>query len=92
MTLKKGSNMLRCFFFVTPILFLSCRYNQHINTESQGFSEDSLLIFSENWIYDSLGCHRMRDAEKIAALIEQMNLIGKDTSTLIKYLGKPITI
>jgi len=77
------------YLLFTPILFLSCSYNQRANTESKEFPQDSLLIFSENWMSDSLGCHRMRDAEKIAALIEQMNLIGKDTSSLIKYLGKP---
>lgn len=77
------------FLVLIPILFVSCSYNQRINTESKEFSQDSLLIFSKNWISDSSGCHKMRDAEKIKALIEQMNLIGKDTSSLIKYLGKP---
>ena len=86
---KNGNNMYRLFSLLTAILLLNCSDNQRANTESKGFSKDSLLIFSKNWISDSLGCHRMRDAEKIEALIEQLNLIGRDTSTLIKYLGKP---
>jgi len=57
--------------------------------ENNFLSQDSLTQISAEWILDSTGCDRRRNPKKIRQLIIQLELVGKDSSTLIKYLGKP---
>lgn len=52
-------------------------------------SKDSLEIISKQWKADSLGCSRLRDPQKIRQLITQLELVGKDSSSVINYLGSP---
>jgi hypothetical protein len=51
--------------------------------------QDSIEIISNLWKKDSLGCARQRDPEKIKQLIAQLELVGKDSSLVFKYLGVP---
>lgn len=50
---------------------------------------DSLNKISLDWKNDSLGCMGNRNSRTISVLIKQLNLVGKDSITLINYLGKP---
>ena len=52
-------------------------------------TEDSIQSISDAWKRDSLGCLKLRDPRKMTWLIEHFELVGKDTSVLIQYLGKP---
>jgi hypothetical protein len=42
-----------------------------------------------NWKKDSTGCLRLRDYGKMKRVIEQLSLIGKDSLTVVSYLGEP---
>lgn len=52
-------------------------------------SEDSLERISYAWQQDSSRCLRNRDPVKMKFVIEQVGLIGKDTKSIIRYLGRP---
>lgn len=52
-------------------------------------SQDSLKSISTQWKQDSLGCARQRDPKKIRQLIDQLDLIEKDSTLTIEYLGFP---
>ncbi len=57
--------MFRWFLFVTLNLVCQLKQTKEINTESKGFSEDSLVDFSPRIGYsDSLGVSRMRAKEE----------------------------
>lgn len=75
-----------CLIFFLSF-FLAC--NQKGESLQTEINQDSLILISNDWKADSLGCYGKRDAEKIKQLIDQSNLIGKDTATLIVYLGHP---
>jgi hypothetical protein len=55
----------------------------------QGISQSSLLKISTQWTSDSLGCLKLRDPQKIRLLIDQLKLIGQDSSLVIKHRGRP---
>ena len=81
--------MFRSSILILAILALGCKNNDKVKADMQSISPDSLITLSRNWINDSLGCLHLRDAEKMKILIEKMKLLGKDTSSVIQYLGTP---
>jgi|JI10StandDraft_1071094.scaffolds.fasta_scaffold01082_22 hypothetical protein len=73
----------------TVLLFLlvGCT-TKPIKIESK-LSYDSIQEISTAWKHDSTGCQRIRDANRIKQLIYQLDLIGQDSTILIKHLGAP---
>lgn len=80
--------MIRYLIFALAISIPSCKDKSHPSHKMK-ISRDSLLIISQTWKTDSMGCLHLRDPGKIARLIEQTQLIGKDSSLIKEYLGEP---
>lgn len=72
--------------FLITILSAGCTKKESSVTS---ITQDSLQIISQQWKRDSLGCERLRDPKKIRQLVNQLNLIGRDSSIVLGYLGVP---
>jgi len=86
--LKIKSTIIVCLICVVAIFIMSCKDRNHSDEEVQ-ISSDSLMVISQLWKTDSMGCLHLRNPHKITRLIEQTNLIGKDSTLIKKYLGEP---
>lgn len=80
--------MIGYFIFAQAVLMTSCK-EKSISSQDAQIPHDSLLVISQSWKVDSLGCLHLRDPRKIIRLIEQTNLIGKDSTVIKQYLGEP---
>lgn len=68
---------------------MGCGQGESRSGPSEYISKDSVLIVSSRWKSDSMGCKRLRDPEKIMAVIRTERLIGRSSGALIQYLGRP---
>ena len=57
--------------------------------EVADISQNSVLQIINHWKSDTSGCLRLRRADKIKLVIDKHELIGKDSTELLKYLGRP---
>jgi len=81
--------MYRLKIIALLFLFLSCQEKRPKQASFRRMPLDSILLLSQNWKQDSTGCLGRRNPKEITRLIQQTELIGKDTTLIIKYLGKP---
>ena len=89
MDIRNRNNILLRCCVILLLSALGCNPKDRSSQRTAELSQDSLLLISEEWKMDSLGCEQKRNARKIEQLIDQFRLIGKDTITIIQYLGKP---
>lgn len=75
------------YTFALVLVLIGCNANNKKDTIV--LTNDSLQLISTQWKTDSLGCDRLRDPKKIRQLIDQLELVGKDSSVIIDYLGVP---
>lgn len=52
-------------------------------------SRDSLQQIVSQWRSDTSGCLRLRHPDKIKLVVEKFNLIGQDSTEVLKHLGRP---
>lgn len=75
-------NVIFCF------TLLSCQ-SKKVLLEEYTLSPDSIRIISERWQNDSTGCGMQRIPNLAERLVKQLELVGKDTTEVLKYFGSP---
>lgn len=63
--------------------------SQDKGLQCQEVSKDRLNSISETWKSDTSGCLLLRRFDEISLLIKCANLVGEDSSVVIKLLGPP---
>ena len=81
--------VLECLFIAAFLgMLVGCKTKSH-EVINDSISEDSVLQIVSQWKSDTSGCFRLRHPDKIQFVIDKFDLIGKDSTILIKFLGKP---
>ena len=78
-------------------MFVSCTSKQNDSTNTSN-AKDSIVVENKDqqndkdvadWIRDSCGCLDLRDIQMLERIIDRHQLVGKDTTTIIEFLGNP---
>lgn len=89
MVIEKARNKMRNVRYLSILVLCLGACGESKKEVTRLIPQDSIEIVSNQWKEDSLGCARQRDPEKIKQLIAQLDLVGKDSSLVFKYLGSP---
>ena len=90
----KKMDVARISLFVLLISFLvlACNYEKSKSgsaSKAEVLNQQQIDSLLHNWKIDSLGCARLRDDQKIGVIIDQLDVLGSDSSELVRYLGVP---
>ena len=79
------------------IIFVSCTGKQNDSSKNSN-EKDSTVVENKDqqndkdvvdWKRDSCGCLDLRDIQMLERIIDHHQLVGKDTTTIIEFLGNP---
>lgn len=82
MKLIMSQKMIRCLVLISLTLF-SCGRNDSMNESIRNIEP------MEEWRKDSIGCLHIRNEKLAVQLIEDLDLVGKDTNEFKKIFGLP---
>ncbi len=92
MNFSKQKTLLGLLFFIA-CNFISCSNRDKSNAgliNPKPLTQVEISTIISNWKKDSLGCLGLRrEPERMHLLIQQLGLVGKDSATVIRILGKP---